>query len=56
MCSAVSDWLCMGLPGWADRREDIRERFSVVKDFQKGGGAGNEAAKAEGCCDSSIVV
>ncbi len=36
-------------------REDIRLRFSGVKDCQKGGGPGKTAARALGGCGSSIL-
>lgn len=40
--------------GWAARREDMRSRFSGLKDCQNGGGAGYPAAR-EGCCSSSMI-
>ena len=42
--------------GWAVRRDDMRSRFSGVKDCQKGGGAGKAAARTFCCCCSSISV
>jgi hypothetical protein len=41
--------------GSAARREEMEERFSGVKDCQKGGGAGKAAARTFCCCCSSMV-
>lgn len=48
----LEDELC----GCVLRREDMRSRFSGVKDCQKKGGAGYAArAVGAGCCSSAIV-
>jgi hypothetical protein len=44
LAESEEDELC-----WAARRDDMRSRFSGVKDCQNGGGAGYPAAR-EGCC------
>lgn len=41
--------------GCAARREDMRSRFSGVKCWKNGGGAGNAESDGGGCCSSAIV-
>ena len=42
--------------GWAARREDMRSRFSGMKDCQNGGGAGYPAARDGCCCCCSSMI
>jgi hypothetical protein len=45
-----------GKLGWAARREDMRSRFSGMKDCQNGGGAGYPAARDGCCCCCSSMI
>ena len=41
---------------WAARIDDMRSRFSGVKDCQNGGGAGYPAAREGCCCCCSSII